>query len=101
MSEEEFKSIRITLSHEAFDRLEKIMKGAKFRSNSSTIEECIRVLYDIMKDITSVIGKRGDPDVTWTDADAKMVFRMIITRMERITGRRLVSPSEQERQKRK
>jgi len=52
MSEEiAFKSIKITLSEEALRRLSKLRKGGSFRSDSATIEECIRTVYDNNVDI--------------------------------------------------
>lgn len=87
MSEEEFKPIRITLSDEAFTRLDTIMKVAAFRSYSSTIEECIRIVYDIIEDIWAVIGKKDDPYTAYTFQEAAFGFETIATRMTRITGR--------------
>lgn len=90
---EEFKAIRITLSQEAFDRMEKIMKDAKFRSYSSTIEECIRITSDIMDDIYLLAGERDAPMCNVEDKDLAETMRHTIIRMSRITGRiaRLVS----------
>jgi len=90
MSEEDFKSIRITLSLEAFDRLEKIMKNSKFRSYSSTVEECIRVVYSTIGDIHAAVGKRDAPFKPWNEKIADHTFKTIMTRMERFTGRRYV-----------
>ena len=45
----DFKPIRITLSQEAFERLEKIKTNAKFRSHSAAIEEVIRIFYDVLQ----------------------------------------------------
>lgn len=86
--EEEFKPIRITLSQEAFERLEKIKNAAKFRSHSATIEECIRIFYDVLQDIHSVIGERGDPFTPFELNRAAEAFKTIAIRMERITGRK-------------
>jgi len=86
---EEFKPIRITLSEEAFDRLDKIMKDAKFRSYSSTIEECIRVVSDIIGDLRSVIGKKDDPFRPFDEEIAAEAFTNITVRMDRFTGRKL------------
>ena len=87
---EEFKPIRITLSEEAFDRLEKIMKGATFRNYSSTVEECIRVVFDIIGEIYTVQGGQEkatvDPNAAW------MAYIRIATRMSRFTGLTIVIP---------
>ena len=54
MSEETpFKSIKITLSEEAIRKLSGLRKGGSFRSDSATIEECIRTTFDISEDIFS------------------------------------------------
>ena len=90
---EEFKPIRITLSEEAFERLEKIMKTAVFRNNSAAIEECIRVVHNIMQDIWMVLGKKGDPGRPFSDEEAAAAFKTIATRMDRLTGRIVVPTS--------
>jgi len=87
MSEEEFKPIRITLSDEAFDRLDKIMKAAPFRSYSAAIEECIRVVSDIINDITPVIGNSSEPTKKVESGIAAHTFLTIVTRMSRFTNR--------------
>jgi len=87
MSEEGFKPIRITLSDEAFERLEKIMKTAAFRSYSAAIEECIRVVYDIAGDIWLVAGGKNEPDKRISQIDAYNTFRTITIRMGRFTSR--------------
>ena len=87
MSEEaELKSLRITLSEEAFDRLEQIMKDAKFRSYSSTVEECVRTIYDVMKDIRLIAGKTGPVGQTVTDQQRYELFTRVVTKMGRFTG---------------
>ena len=90
---EAFKPVRITLSEEAFDRLEKIMNDAKFRSYSSTIEECIRVVYDLMKELELVLGKKDDPHFLIEVQDELASWSRVVMRMYRFTGRR-VSPQK-------
>jgi len=85
---EEFKPIRITLSDEAFDRLDQIMKKAKFRSYSSTVEECIRVVHDIIDEIYTVAGVRDSPDITISGPNLADAMMRIIGQMSRFTGRR-------------
>lgn len=84
---EEFKPIRITLSQEAFDRLNYIMKMASFRSNSSAIEECIRVVYDIILEITPVVGDKDEPFKPFIKDEVFQTFTNIATRLSRFTGR--------------
>jgi hypothetical protein len=88
---DEFKAVRITLSDEAFARLEEITKMASFRNYSSAIEECIRVVSEITADIYVVLGKKDDPPKLFNSAEAELGFTTIATRMWRITGRRVVS----------
>ena len=87
---EEFKPIRITLSEEAFDRMEKIMTQANFRSYSSTIEECIRAVADIIREVYIVAGERDAPDVYPTDAECMDSLNRIVMRMNRFTKRILI-----------
>jgi len=86
-----FKSIRVTLSDEAVDRMEHIMKSARFRSASSTIEECIRVTYDLMQEVYSV-SPPGAPPRTQSEAEVRSFFERAIMRLSRFTGARLVPP---------
>lgn len=87
----EFKSLRITLSEEAFDRMEKIMKGAAFRSYSATIEECIRTIHDLMEEIYAMAGRRGTPNTHPTALERSASFDRIVMKMNRFTGRGLVA----------
>jgi len=87
---EEFKPVRITLSEEAFDRMDKIMKDAKFRSYSSTIEECIRAISDIIKEIHIIAGERGAPEVYPSDQECIDSLNRIAMRMHRFTERILI-----------
>ena len=91
---EEFKSIRITLSEEAFDRMEEIMKKASFRSYSSTVEECIRAIYDVIRDLNRVMGTEGK---LHTPTELAYEYKTIATRLSRFTGAILEIRSSQER----
>jgi len=53
MSGEEvpFKSMKITLSEDAIDKLGELVKMGSFRSYSSAVEECIRAVYDVSLDM--------------------------------------------------
>ena len=88
MSQEEpsFKSLRITLSEEALRRLDQVMKEAAFRSSSSTVEECIRVVYEIMRDLKAqeeFSRKRGGE---FSDEEMRDTFLRLTARMARFTG---------------
>ena len=91
MSGEEvpFRSMKITLSEVAVETLDKIVKKASFRSSSSGIEECIRATYDVIEEIESVAGKRGDLQVTMTKENEAEAFIRILARFSRFTGRRV------------
>ena len=97
---EEFKPIRITLSDEAFYRLDKIMNDARFRSYSSTIEECIRAVYDITNEIYAITGKKkGEPitSVTLCTEDVGESWIRIMMRMNRFTNiRPILKPEKKE-----
>lgn len=84
---EEFKPVRITLSEEAFNQMDDIMKNAAFRSYSSTIEECIRATHDIIEEVHIVAGSRGDSLVKPTVDQCIESLNRIIMRMSRFTGR--------------
>jgi hypothetical protein len=52
MSEEiPFKSMKITLSEEAYEKLTILRQGGAFRSDSATIEECIRAVNGMIDDL--------------------------------------------------
>ncbi|MGD0451878.1 MAG: hypothetical protein ABSA79_12600 [Candidatus Bathyarchaeia archaeon] len=97
-SADDFKAIRITLSQEAFDRMEIIMKDAKFRSYSATIEECLRTVYDLMQDIYFLTGDRDSPTCHPDTEDWIKTLEKVIIRMYRITGRTVLTKAEVERQ---
>jgi hypothetical protein len=92
MSEPEssFKSLKITLSDEALARLAEIVKNASLRSLSSGIEECIRVVYDVIDEVHSVTGRPTAPLTNPTVEEESDGFERISMRMARFTGRYLV-----------
>jgi metal-responsive CopG/Arc/MetJ family transcriptional regulator len=96
MSEPEspFKSLKITLSDEALARLDEIVRKASFRSYSSGVEECIRVVYDVMAETYSVIGELNAPITTPTIEEESRGFQRIVMRMSRFTGRQLIPTSK-------
>ena len=95
MSEEQdFKAVRITLSQEAFDRMEKIMNQAKFRSYSLMIEECIRTIHDVMTEIYLIAGPADDPSPREAPyEDWVNTLGRIIIRMNRLTGKTILPSS--------
>jgi len=91
---EEFKPIRITLSEEAFDQMDKIMKDAKFRSYSSTIEECIRAIHGIIQEMEILMSKENDSTITIPHQEMIDTLLRINMRMVRFTGRAIVRHSK-------
>ena len=98
---EEFKPIRITLSDEAFVKLDNIMKNAKFRSYSSTIEECVRVVSDVIADLIVVLGPRDTPWTPFDESDAYDAFVKIANNLRRFTGRGVMTKEQSERLERR
>ena len=82
-----FKSIKITLSQEALDRLDKIVKEASFRSFSSGVEESIRAFSDVLEEVKTVIGDEDEEDKAATDEQEARAFERIGMRVSRFTGR--------------
>ena len=89
-----FKSIKITLSSEALHRLDYITKQASFRSYSSGIEECVRVVYDLIREIYSVAGDTSQSTITLSEENEAEAFKRILMRMARFTGRAFVPESK-------
>ena len=60
MSEEvPFRSIKVTLSEEALGRLAEMRLTGSFRSDSATVEECIRAIYDVAQDICLELDRQA------------------------------------------
>ena len=82
MSEEvPFKSMKITLSEEALQKLCELRTGGAFRSDSATIEECIRTMYTIIEDLKLEIrrlpkDKDGKPEIMALDRQAEILRRI-------------------------
>jgi hypothetical protein len=54
-----FRSVKITLSEEALDRLASLRFIGSFRSDSATIEECIRAVHDIAEDLCLELDRQA------------------------------------------
>ena len=85
-----FKSMSITLSDEALEKLALLKQGGAFGSDSATIEECIRAVYGMFEDTISEIDraqKNNDGQVKTMDlgSQAEMLrrFLMLINRFGR------------------
>ena len=46
-----FRSVRVTLSDEAMAMVAELRRTGSLRSDSATIEECIRAVYDVYEDM--------------------------------------------------
>ena len=55
-----FKSIRITLSEEAIRMLGSLRYVGTFRSDSMTVEECIRTIYDVAEELSASMQRAAD-----------------------------------------
>lgn len=82
-----FKSLKITLSEEALEKLNDLRIGGSFRSDSATIEECIRVTRDIFEDVLTQIRIHkipGKEELTpVSESEHTELLRRIITRIGR------------------
>ena len=81
MSEEPtFQSIKITLSEEALRILDVLRKKGSFRSNSMTVEETIRALHDILRNVEiaemRAEGKSPVPDHLKLEAARDIAIRL-------------------------
>ena len=82
MPEEEvsFRSIKITLSEEALDKLELLKLTGSFRSYSMTIEETIRGLFDVLKELYiaeyRAKGEKPIPDELKLEAAKNIAVRL-------------------------
>lgn len=86
MSEDEvpFKSIKITLSDEALDLLDKIKKLGSFRTTSMTVEEIIRAFHDVVTKIWLAEKWAADKGKTPIPADERLkVAEYIAVRLTR------------------
>jgi hypothetical protein len=94
MSEEEvpFKTLKITMSEEAFNILESLRISGSFRSYSMTIEESIRSLFDILKEIYVVEytakSQKPIPDQLKLEFIKHIVIRLYRYNLDKIFGSR-------------
>ena len=76
MSEEKpFKSMRITLSDDAVEKLTIIKKRGRFRSYSGTIEEVIRAMYELIPIYSVVYRSQGEAEGLTSEALQLVVDR--------------------------
>ena len=85
MSEEEvpFKSIKITLSEEAIDMLTTLRLKGAFRSNSMTIEGCIRAIYEICGDIQTYLRFYRDKNEIVPNVEQLSAYKRYVLRLAR------------------
>ena len=62
--EEPFQKIKVTLSEIAIEKLAKLRKEGYFRSDSATIEECIRSMSEIVEEIQALMNRVAEKKVT-------------------------------------
>jgi len=88
MSEEvPFKSIRVTLSEEAVRILEDLRQRGYFRSDSMTIEECIRAVYAISNDMGAVASMQRGKGEKVPVTEQLEGYRRVVMRLARFIPR--------------
>lgn len=96
MSKEEvpFKSVKVTLSEEAIRMLGTLRYRGAFRSDSMTVEECIRRMYDICEDIGELLQLGEDRGEKLTSEEQAVALQRIGIRVKRF-----VPPIKKKQQK--
>lgn len=75
--EEPFQKIRLTFSEVAIEKLAVLRTQGYFRSDSATVEECIRGMYDIVEDFYAMLLKAKTKDKKLTN-DEKLALLLRI-----------------------
>jgi len=86
MSDEEevpFKSMKITISEEAMDMLDRLRIAGAFRSYSMTVEEIIRGLYDVAVEIAAGIREAADRNERLSPNEQAIALQRIGLRLKR------------------
>jgi Arc/MetJ-type ribon-helix-helix transcriptional regulator len=78
-----FRSMKITLSEEALNMLESLRMTGSFRSSSMTIEECVRTIYDITRDITALTNIHRKNQKSFSNEVMLEAFRRYMLRLGR------------------
>jgi len=92
MSEEApFRSVKITLSEEALDRLAELRAIGSCRSDSATVEECIRTIYDIVIDVSSEMAIAREKKLVLSFAEQAELLRRVIVRIARFVRTQEIS----------
>lgn len=81
--EEPFQKIRLTLSDAAFEMLGELKEVSAFRSDSATVEECIRSIYDIAEAIHVQIQTAANQKRRLTVDETSNTFLQIAMRIRR------------------
>ena len=86
-----FTPLKITLSEEATKRLAELRLRGSFRSDSATIEECIRVIHEVSNDMSyeldNALGKNQLPMPLFVQAELLKRILQRIARFGFITPR--------------
>ena len=83
--EEPFRKIRLTLSEDAIEKIGTLKSEGYFRSDSMTVEECIRAIYDIVEDLKVSSGASRKKPILIDDQTASEIFGRIAIRLSRFT----------------
>lgn len=74
--EEPFQKIRITLSEVAIDKLAVLRTQGYFRSDSATVEECIRAIFDVVEEFSTMFKRIADNKTLSTDDKIDTLLRI-------------------------
>ncbi len=83
MSEVPFKTLKITLSDEALEKIAVLRQGGAFNSDSATMEECVRVVYSMFQDTISElerskVDRTGQVETMDLGRQAEMLRRFLL-----------------------
>lgn len=78
-----FKSMKITLSEEAIRLLAALRHKGSYRSDSATIEDCIRAIYDVSLDIATEVGSALKGKRSMSIIEIRELTRRISVRISR------------------
>jgi hypothetical protein len=81
--EKPFRKIRLTLSEVAIEKLARLRDVGYFRSDSSTVEECIRVMDDIADEISALVQEGEDTGKKVSLQNQAIVLQRIDVRASR------------------
>jgi len=78
-----FKTLKVTLSDEALEKLALLRQGGAFNSDSAAIEECVRMIYAMFQDTVSElerakVDRTGQVETMDLGRQAEMLRRFLL-----------------------